>query len=148
MVGFRVAGANDGGFAWVAYREGGWDPPDAILEEAALGLVGSVQILADAGAVNFVVKSLPVVSYAPLFCGLDVADAMGEYFNSVLEAGLGSLDAFFTLTSLVLSMPWPITLFQIVVSVSVCLIRRVLCVGTESSCFPGTSFTILRLSTS
>ncbi len=85
-------GGNDTAFAVGAFFEEGWEAAAAIMEESAQGMIGSVQMLADAGAVNFVVPSAPFFSDSAWMCGLAVADELGGLYNTILETGLASLD--------------------------------------------------------
>lgn len=85
-------GGNDTAFAVVAFFETGWDAAAAVMEESALGMIESVQMLADAGAVNFVVPGAPFFSDSFWLCGLTVADVLGASYDSILETGLAGLD--------------------------------------------------------
>jgi phospholipase/lecithinase/hemolysin len=69
-----------------------WDLAAAVMEESALGMIESVQMLVEAGAVNIVVPGAPFFSDSAWLCGLSVADALGDTYNAILEAGLSSLD--------------------------------------------------------
>lgn len=85
-------GGNDTAFAVGVFFEAGWDPAAEIMQESALGMIESVQMLADAGAVNFVVPGAPFFSDSAWLCGLAVADALGETYNVILETGLAGLN--------------------------------------------------------
>jgi phospholipase/lecithinase/hemolysin len=85
-------GGNDTFLAVTAFFEGGWGPAAEIIEESALGMIESVQILADAGAVHFVIPGAPFFSDSAVVCGVAVADALGQLYNTTLETGLAGLD--------------------------------------------------------
>jgi phospholipase/lecithinase/hemolysin len=85
-------GGNDTAAAVGEFFQAGWEPAAAIMEESAQGMIESVQMLADAGAVHFVVPGAPFFSDSAWLCGLGVADTLGESYNTILETGLASLD--------------------------------------------------------
>ena len=85
-------GGNDTMLAAGVFFEAGWDPATEIMQESALGMIESVQMLADAGAINFVVPGAPFFSDSAVLCGLAVADALGETYNAILETGLAGLN--------------------------------------------------------
>ena len=84
-------GGNDTFFAVAAFFEAGWGPAASIMEESALGMIGSVQMLADAGAVHFVIPGAPYFSDSAVMCGVAVADELGQTYNGILQAGLAGL---------------------------------------------------------
>jgi outer membrane lipase/esterase len=86
-------GGNDLSAAmWDFVGEGDWEGAVAFVEEAAQGMVGSLQMLADAGAVHFVVLNAPYLSETYWFCGDPDADDLAELFNTTLEDGLSALN--------------------------------------------------------
>jgi phospholipase/lecithinase/hemolysin len=85
-------GGNDTFFAVAVFLEAGWEPAAAIMEESALGMVESVQMLADAGAVHVVVPGAPFFSDSAWLCGVAVADSLGQTYDSILESGLAGLN--------------------------------------------------------
>jgi phospholipase/lecithinase/hemolysin len=86
-------GGNDTGFAFGVFAAtDDWDAAAAVMEESALGMIESLQMLADAGAVHFVVPSGPHYSSKPRMCGQAVADSLMEYYNTMLETGLAGLN--------------------------------------------------------
>lgn len=74
------------------FETGDWDAAAAVMKESALGMADSVQMLGDAGAVNFVVPGAPYFSESAWLCGLAVADALGKYYNTMLKTELAALD--------------------------------------------------------
>jgi phospholipase/lecithinase/hemolysin len=86
-------GGNDSAFAVeVFFGTGDWDAAAAVIEESALGMANSVRMLADAGAVNFVIPGAPYFSESAWLCGLAIADSLGGYYNTLLETELAGLD--------------------------------------------------------
>jgi outer membrane lipase/esterase len=85
-------GGNDTMLATYVFLEAGWEPAAGIMQESALGMIESVQMLADAGAVNFVVPGAPILSNSTWLCGIVAADALGGYYDSILKAGLSGLN--------------------------------------------------------
>jgi outer membrane lipase/esterase len=86
-------GGNDVSQAlWNLAGVGDWDGAQAFVEEAALGMVGSLQMLADAGADRFVVVNAAYISESAWFCGDVEADALVARFNTTLEEGLSALN--------------------------------------------------------
>lgn len=86
-------GGNDTAFAVeVFFGTGDWDAAEAIMEESALGMIESAQMLADAGAVHFVVPGAPFFSESAWLCGVAVADTLANYYNSILGTGLAGLN--------------------------------------------------------
>ena len=62
------------------------------VEEAARGMAGSLQMLADAGADRFVVVNAAYMSETSWVCGSVEADNLVDHFNTTLEEGLSTLN--------------------------------------------------------
>jgi phospholipase/lecithinase/hemolysin len=86
-------GGNDLSYAlWTLVAAGDWEGAEAFLEQAAQGMVGSLQMLADAGAVHFVVLNAAYLSETGWFCGDVNADILVEHYDTALEEGLSTLN--------------------------------------------------------
>jgi phospholipase/lecithinase/hemolysin len=85
-------GGNDSFFASSMAKAGQWDAAVALLKQSAQGIVGSVALLAEHGAVNFVVPNAPRFSITPKGCGDSLIDVLGQVYNTELQAGLAGLN--------------------------------------------------------
>jgi len=86
-------GGNDLSYAlWEFAYAGDWQGALAFVEQAALGMVGSLEMLASAGAVRLVIVNAAYMSENAWFCGDLGADTLAEHFNTTLEEGLSALN--------------------------------------------------------
>ncbi len=85
-------GGNDSLLASSLAKAGQWDAAVALLRQSAQGIVGSVTLLAEHGAVSFVVPNAPRFSLTPRECGNSQIDILGQVYNSELQAGLAGLN--------------------------------------------------------
>ena len=70
----------------------GWDAAIQVVEDAAEGVVESVELLADHGAVHFVVPGTHLFSVQPKFCNVSEIDALAQTFNTAVEEGLAGIE--------------------------------------------------------
>jgi outer membrane lipase/esterase len=84
----------EGGGNDLSYALDNLGPEDAemFVEEAARGMAGSLQMLADAGADRFVVVNAAYMSETSWFCGSVEADNLVDHFNTTLKEGLSTLN--------------------------------------------------------
>jgi outer membrane lipase/esterase len=86
-------GGNDLTYAlWNFVGAGDWEGAEEFLEQAAQGMVGSLERLAEAGAVRFIVLNAAYASETSWFCGDINADILAEHYNTALEEGLAVLN--------------------------------------------------------
>lgn len=84
-------GGNDVSHAlWNFAAVGDWEGAEDFVEAAALGMVGSLQMLATGGAAHAVVVNTAYIGESDWFCGSVEADALVDLFNTTLEQGLSA----------------------------------------------------------
>ncbi len=87
-------GGNDSFIALSMAAAGQWDAAVALLKQSAQGIAASTALLAQNGAVHFVVPNAPRFSLSPQGgCGNFAMDALGQIYNAELLAGLAGLGA-------------------------------------------------------